>query len=165
MRISAEKEVLVLRFNNYKKWNFIEEHRKILDEFGDVWILKGGRPITSKRIQEVMDGGEGILILKEPKNDGGKYYMSSIIEVKTGKPHVDMKYPSYYDQMVDDYDCFAVESLTGTWIHIRKLINMNDADISHFHLISNGKELESVLASTRSSMLFVVSDSDLTIKE
>jgi|GEM_PF-2017642 hypothetical protein len=165
MKISKGKEILVLRFNNYKSWNFIEEHQKLIEANGDVWILKGGRPITATRINEIMEDGVGFLVLKEPKKDGGNYYIASIDKIVTDDPTPGMKYPSYYNDMLYDYDCLAIESLYGTWIHIKEIVPLSNEVIKHLHLLSNNKLLDPVLSSTRSSMLFAMPDIELSIKE
>lgn len=124
--------------------------------------MKGGKSLPERRIQKIMDNG-GVLILKEPKSNGGKYYITSILEMKNGIVNNEMVYPSYYDEMVNDYDCIAIDSLDGTWIKINYLNVIDDLALNHIRLVSNKMPLDEVMASTRSTLLYVESDMDIEL--
>ena len=41
--IENDTLMLLFRFSNYKKYNFIEEHKVFLKEKGYVWMMKMGK--------------------------------------------------------------------------------------------------------------------------
>ncbi len=161
MIIEAGHRILVLRFNNYKEWNFIEEHRKLLKKHNYVWILKAGKPINISTMKNIIDEG-GHLILKEPKNDGGRFYYMHILEFNNGMPQKEYIYPEYYKNMLENEECYILESLEGTWLKIDVVCEINH-QVEHLKLISNGKRLDETLLKTRSSLLYVNTAEDIEI--
>ena len=101
MELKKGTSVLVIRFNNYGKYDFIKEHQRLIDANGYTWMFKVGRPIQGPKMDAVMRQG-GYLILKAPKASGNGYYLTKILASKTGKKPSDCVYPSYYQMMVDD---------------------------------------------------------------
>ena len=47
------KKVIVLRINCYRDYDFIAEHNKIVDKQGGVWLLKIGRKIPERRLEDL----------------------------------------------------------------------------------------------------------------
>ncbi len=160
MKINKDAKILVLRFNNYKKYKFIDEHSKILESNKSVWLLKGGKAINSKTMDNILSEG-GHIILKEPKKDGGKYYYVHAREFYNGKNKETFAFPCYYNEMIDDYNCIYMEKLEGTWINIDFIKEFNG--VKNLKLISNGKNVEDIIASTRSSLIYAQSNLELVI--
>ena len=79
MILKANSKVLVLRFNNYKKWNFIEEHTRILNSTKYVWILKAG-----KYIKEQKDYADRKVVecYSRTHRSNGKYNSNIVIMVR-----------------------------------------------------------------------------------
>ena len=161
MILKANSKVLVLRFNNYKKWNFIEEHTRILNSTKYVWILKAGKYIKEHQIEDVLRNG-GNLILKEPKKDGGKYYYLHICDFYNGNVEDEFNFPQYYYEMLDDYEYYTMEELSGTWIKVDYLKQLENG-LDRLRLISNDKGLDETISSTRSALLYAYSNTDIEI--
>ena len=159
MQIKANQKMLLLRYSNYKKYNFIDEHRKILAEEGTVWMLKIGKNIPEYKLKEIYAEG-GLLILRSPKADGSKYYAIEVTSCFNGEPDFEMIFPEYYETMLDDEDMWTMDSLQGTWFKVTSIKELPEEVSSHFSLLSNGKMIEDVLNSTRSSMIYIKSDID-----
>ena len=159
MQIKANEKMLLLRYSNYKKFNFIEEHQKTLAAEGTVWMLKIGKKIPETKLKDIYEHG-GVLILRSPKASGSKYYAAQIKKCFNGEPDFEMLYPEYYETMLDDDDMWTMDSLEGTWFQVTAVKELSEDAAFHFFLISNGKPVEEVLSSTRSSMIYIKSDKD-----
>lgn len=160
MILKAEKTSLLLRINNYKNKDFIEEHNKIIQKYGYVWMLKAGRKLVQSKLDTVMNDS-AVLILKAPKKTGGGYFYTSINEYCIGKERPDMIYPDYYKELIDDEVYWQVESLDGTWLKIGEIKSLPEEKVSKLKLLSNGKLVCDVVGTTMSATLYVKSDVDL----
>lgn len=156
MTIEANKAMLLIRYNNYKKTDFIEEHNKVIASNGYVWMLKTGKTIVEAKLKKVLEETD-ILLLRAPKKDGGKYYITNIEEYRYGDSEAGMKFPKYYKNLVEDEALWEIDSLSGTWLKIGPIREMPKEVVSKFQLISNNKNIEDVINSTRSATLYVIS--------
>ncbi len=159
MKIEANKEILVIRFTQYKNVDFIDEHSKIVKEKNSVWILKVGRMIPQKSIERVI-GGSKVVVLKAPKKAGGKYYIASIKGYHNGLPKSGFDYPKYYDEMLDSSYEYTLE---GTWICVETIQEIDDSILDHLLMEKNRNRLVDVINSTRTSVLYAISDEELDI--
>lgn len=162
MVIEANKAVLLIRYNNYKKTDFILEHNKIVSDKGYVWMLKAGRKLVESKLLKVINE-TGVVILKAPKNSGGNYYYAKIQDYRFGIQSRDMISPDYYKILVDDESLWQIESLDGTWLKIGEIKPLSINVIERFKLISNGKKVDDVIRSTMSSTLYIQNDRDTTL--
>lgn len=162
MQISMETKMLVMRYADFHEYDFIAEHKNIIVSNGNVWLLKIGKIIPQTKIDELYQEG-GVLLLKGPKASGGKYYALQVVDIHTGTPNKNMVYPKYYEKIVLDENMWAVESLFGNWFKVSNIIEVPSDMIGHIFLASNRKNVEDVLSSTRSSMVYVVSDKELML--
>lgn len=152
---TMEKEIiLLLRYNRYKRSNFIEAHQKIINEKGSVWMLKIGKRLPMISLQSIMDGSRTI-ILKAPKRDGGQFYKLDLIDFHNGDVLSSFCYPKYYEEMVEDENFWLLESLSGTWLKVNNIIQLSDADINSLRLVSNDKLAKDILNRSRSAVLYV----------
>lgn len=159
MKIKAGEKLLVLRFNNYKDYDFIEEHKRIIGTDGIVWILKLGKPVPDKTLNNILLGSAG-LILKAPKSLGGKYYYCQMLDAQNMKPKDGMNYPAYYKELLED---MFWHSMDGTWIKVNEFIELNEEVISGLKLVSNDHRLDDVLSMTRTTMLYAYSERTIKI--
>ena len=164
MVIEAGKVMLLLRYNNYKKTDFIEEHNKVSRKNGYVWMLKAGRKLVENKLKNVMEESS-IIILKAPKNAGGEYYFTELLEFRYGKQQEKNDSPEYYASLVDDERLWQIDSLDGTWLKIGKIRPLNKQIVDELKLISNDKMVQEVVSSTMSSTLYVCVDKDITLSE
>lgn len=162
MIITQKKKMLLLRFSNYKHFDFVSEHKKVLSENGYVWMLKIGKRIPDKRLTEVFNEPSA-LILKAPKDAGGKYYVAVVERTVNSSPTDGMVYPAYYNELIDDENMWIADSLDGTWFCIVSMEQLPDEMVSHLRLSSNDKAVEDVLSKTRSATVYVYSEDDIEL--
>lgn len=153
MKADEKKKILVLRFSDYKKYDFIQEHRNIIEREGATWFLKLGKPVPQKTLEEILAGSKG-LILKAPKVQGGKYFYCKMLDAQNTKPNSVMVYPDYYHELMEDMFWFSFE---GTWIKVDGFRELKDDEISKLRLVSNDRLLSEVLQQTRTTMLYAYS--------
>lgn len=159
MNIVAKEKLLVLRFSIYKKYDFIYEHELIIQREGAVWLLKLGKKVTNRALEDIMNSSCG-LILKAPKAYGGKLYYCRMLDAKNMTPTEDMLYPQYYNELVQDMFWF---SLDGTWIKVDSFVELDENTVSKLRLVSNDKPLEEVFMQTRTTTLYAYSTEDIIL--
>lgn len=157
MVIRKADKILVLRFKNYKRFDFISEHEKVAEKEGRVWLFKLGANVPAQKLQEILADSRG-LILKSPKASGGKYYYCKMIDAVNTSPNSEMVYPEYYKFLMKDMFWL---SLNGTWICVNSFHEIKPAFASKLRLISNDRPLDEVIAQTRTTMLYVYASEDL----
>lgn len=154
VKAMKKEKILLLRYNRYKMSDFIEAHRHIIDKNGFVWMLKIGKRLPALSLQSILDGSKTI-ILKAPKGDGGQFYKLDLLDYHNGDALNDFCYPEYYEEMVEDEEVWMLDSLSGTWLKVKNIVQLSDADINKLRLISNDKLANDVLNCTRSAVLYV----------
>lgn len=157
INFETDKCILVLRVNDFAHYSFTEEHRKVINDIGNVWMLKVGRGLAETSVRKVMEDG-GKLIIKEPKKSGNHYYACSISEIYEGAWKSDMVRPSYYDELA-----MSGVSLKGTWLKIEGMELIDDKNLADFTLIKGGKKMTDIISCTRSPILFVQRKTDKAI--
>lgn len=100
MKILKDTNMLLFRFRSYGKNNFIESHKKILNEKKYVWMLKLGKRTSTEKLRDILDEG-GWLILRAPKSEGSKSFIARYVAFSENEPE-DMIYPEYYQEIIDD---------------------------------------------------------------
>ena len=126
----------------------------MIQQHGNVWMLKTGKMIPDQKMASIILNN-GFLALRAPKADGSKYYFASVIDAFNGPCKKDMIYPLYYEEMLNDEDMWAVDSLEGSWFKINKILEIQPQLVGNFYLVSNGKRVEDVLSSSRTSVTYV----------
>ena len=162
MVVDAGKSALLLRYNNYKGTDFIEEHNKVVSVNGYVWMLKAGRKLVENKLNKIM-GESALLILKAPKSSGGDYYYAQIAGYRYGGQLEKKESPSYYEKLVDDEKLWQIDSLDGTWLKIGEIKPLAKTVVDELKLVSNNKSVMDVINSTMSSSLYVCSDKRITL--
>lgn len=161
MVIQANTRMLLIRYCNYKKLSFIDEHRKVLSKEGFVWMMRLGKTINPQKIQDVLDDG-GHLILKAPKKDGDQYYICRFTSISDKLPEGGLYSPKYYvelireEQFVDSsFQFFRVISITP----------IPKEELDKLTLQLNGKKVNTVVKETRTSFMYVQNDKVMTFEE
>lgn len=157
MKICANEKLLVLRFSTYKNYDFIEEHRKVINTVGSVWMLKIGKPVPNNTLAEIQSSSAG-LILKAPKAAGGKYYYSKMIDSFNSMPTDGMEFPRYYEQLMEDMYWLSMD---GTWIRVDEFVELTKEEVLELKLLSNNRPLDEVLSQTRTTMLYAYASADI----
>ena len=150
----ANRKILLLRYSNYRRYDFISCHNELAKKNGSVWMLKAGKQIPETSVNSVIADG-GLVVLKAPKSCGGNFYATRILDFFNGSPKDGMVYPDYYRQMEKDEQMWFLASLTGSWFKIAELEELSGEDASRLHLVSNGKSAIDVLNSTRTAVMYV----------
>ena len=164
MNVENGTKMILIRYNIYKNNDFISEHKLILSAQEHVWILKTGKEIPETKLHAYVGDG-GYLVLRSPKSQGGNYYLAHVVDSYNGEPKRDMKYPDYYHEMIDDEKLWMIDSLAGTWFKVNKIERINDSTVSKLRLISNGKNVDEVIRTTRSTTMYITCDSTFDSQE
>lgn len=158
--IKAGKLVMVMRFKNHKSFDFIKEHKKLEEEYGNVWMLKAGKKIPKAKIDSVIGDG-GSLVLRASKESGKGLFFAKILETYEGEPTKEMIYPEYYADLVSDNDFWSLDSLEGTWLRVCDIQSIDEDKLNEVKLISNGRKIVEALNSSMTSVLYAKSDVDI----
>ena len=134
------KKVIVLRINCYRDYDFIAEHNKIVDKQGGVWLLKIGRKIPERRLEDLIETS-GILVLKADKRHGGVYFETKLFEYYYGDPSESMYHPDYYDELINVLSYTRDVSVNGTWLLIGKISKMEEERIRRLTLEKTGEPI------------------------
>lgn len=79
----CKSKMMLFRYKSFKKYDFIEEHRRVIDDCGYTWILKMGQQVPDKSIKDIIKAS-GVLLLRAPKAEGGKLYACKIVDFLSG---------------------------------------------------------------------------------
>lgn len=161
MKIPANKCIMTIRYTQYRNIDFITEHKKLVDRFGSVWMLKVGRKIPIVSLEEVARES-GIIILKAPKVAGGQFYIAPLISYHNGMPLKDFNYPEYYEDMIDSQKEYEI-TLDGTWLEIGIISPLPADALNSMLMKKSGKKLLDVIGSTRTSIMYAVCESELVL--
>lgn len=159
MKIEKNKKMLLFRYNNYKKTDFITAHRDVLNENGYVWMLKIGKKTSVDKIKKVMSDG-GYLILRAPKADGSLSYITHFTEISEDEPD-DFAYPEYYDTFLTGEDSFQFESSSKQWFKLDMIKQLDEKETDKLILALNGKKVNEVIATTMTAVMFISCDEDI----
>lgn len=159
MTIHTEQKCLVLRVNNFQNYSFVEEHKRTIEQTGYVWMVKLGKMLSDKSLEEIIECG-GHLILKTPKKQNEAYYYAHLVEFMNGTSPKEAVFPDYYAEIAQQE---GMTEITGTWLKVDCIYPIENEKVEHFVLASNGKKLTDIVGVTRTSYLFVVSNCNLTL--
>lgn len=160
MLIKRDQPILVMRVNEFRSYSFIEEHCRVIKHYGEAWMLKIGKTIPERSLLSIHEAGS-VLLLRTPKKTGGKWYASHFVDFHFGAADKSMIYPEYYHELQASIDEL---SLTGTWLKIDHLEEIDQCLLEHFSLIANKHSLVDVVNSTRTAYLYAKSDADIELK-
>lgn len=161
MKIKKNTNMLLFRFGNYKKNDFIESHMKVIDKDGYVWLLKLGKRTSIDRLNEILNAG-GWIVLRSPKADGSKSYIARFSEFSEEEPS-DMIYPSYYNDILgdDSDDGYYEGSRVCQWFRVDMIKPIEETSV--FIMSKTGKAVDEVIETTRTAVMFVKNISDISI--
>lgn len=164
MIIEKDTDMLLFRYSNYKRNDFISEHHKILTDEGFVWMLKLGKRSSIEKLRSIKDSG-GWLLLRAPKAEGSKSYVARFIEISEEEPE-DMCYPAYYNDILDgieDNYMFLSEP-AYQWFKLVLLEPMQEEDAEKIVVSKSKKKLDDVISTTRTAVMFVKNDSPIEVR-
>lgn len=157
MIIQENSDMLLFRYSNYRRTDFIEEHKKVIKEAGYTWLLKAGKKSDMSKLNSIKDAG-GAFVLKSPVKDGNKYYICSFSEVSCDEPYDDT-YPNYYHDFLDD----NYEFDGGQWFKVKGLRELPSKYIESLLLKKTRAKVVDVLPTTRTAVMFIVNDTAIEL--
>lgn len=157
MIIIPNTKILFFRFSNYKNYDFIQEHKKILKENGYVWMLKAGKRSSIDKIRRVQQDG-GWMVLRSPKSNGSVSYIANFSDITEDDPK-DECIPAYYIKLLDDenLDLNCVNS-THQWFRLKSIESLDQSISDNLVLDTSGKRLVDTIGTTRTAVMFVHND-------
>lgn len=164
MLITANTEMLLFRFNNYKKHSFIKQHRAVLEKYGYVWMLKIGKRSSIEKIQSIINNG-GWLVLRSPKADGSISYIAKFTEISEEEP-IEPIYPEYYNEIlnIDDEDTdFYNPNAVYQWFKLEKIKELCEEDARNLVVSKTGKQVNEVIGTTRTAVMFIQNCKQITV--
>lgn len=160
MIIKKDSRFLFIKLLDYKEYNFVEEHQKVINKEGYVWVLKLGRKINKKMMEELKDFN-GDIIFKSSKRNGNKYYYCHVVnEAKVNKnPLV----PQYYLELLD-YEGYTLDDAleNGDWFKIDSIKEIPDNMIKNIKSIRSGNDL-TISSKARSPYVYMTNTENIQI--
>ena len=160
MKIKANTPMMVFRYNNYQKKNFILEHSEVLKKNDYVWMLKSGKKSSEEKISNVLENG-GYMILKAPKAEGGETYIAKFVET-TEKTPKDKNYPKYYENILYETK-YSYRETFSQWFKVVKISKLDYNNIDKLVLLKGKKPLSEILNNCMTAVMFVENVSDMEI--
>lgn len=139
LNIEKGRDILCMRFLNVGGYDCIDEHLKIMDKKGYVWLGKIGNKPTDKALNKMLEDDSKFILLKEPQNayickfeaysenmpeEGGysSYYKTEILPER----EFSLCFKLVYIKKVEDMStlsCVVVKSSRAQILEIAKKIN------------------------------------------
>lgn len=158
MVIKENTNMLLFRFRDFGKYDFIDTHREFIEKNGYVWLLKIGKKTSSERLSEIQREG-GWMILRSPKADGGKSYVVKFVSFTEETPN-DGMFPEYYEEVINSEDFWEA---TCQWFKIDRIISLSDEFSKTLVMAKTQKPIDEVIGATRTAVMFVKNVSPITI--
>lgn len=164
MIVKKETPALFLRVSNYGNYDFIKEHKKILDEKGYVWFLKMGRMMNQKIITEIIEKG-GLLIMKSPVKSGSHFYLCKLVENKVPVNKNEIVYPKYYNEIFE-YENYQFEDFLhdGYWYKITSMEEISGQELYNFIFYKNKRMVTPKAIYSRVVNFYLESKKDFELK-
>lgn len=162
MKIKRETPVLFVRISDYKKYNYVEEHKKVLDKNGYVWLLKIGKKSNENFVKKVLENGGGLIIKSTAKHGHNFYYCT----FTTNKVDDSLLYPDYYNEIFDD-EYYDLEELkkSCSWFKIEKMVPLSEEQVKKFVVIKTRRNLLECGTMFRVNQMYLEADEDIIINE
>lgn len=159
MHIKSNSNLLLFRYSDYRNYDFITEHREIIDRYGAVWMMKIGRKSNPAKVQAVIEDG-GFLILRAPKSKQGKYYIAHFESVMDEVPKETHLMPDYYARLKAD----ALSDISSAqYFYIRSIEPLPSHLVSDIVLQKTSEYVEDVIVKTRTAVMFVTNTHDFQL--
>lgn len=162
MIIKKDTEMLLFRYSNFSKHDFLPELENVLKEKGAVWMLKAGKRSSLSRLEKIRENG-GWLVLRAPKADGSKSYIAKYTEVSEDDP-TDGCYPEYYDDIIyGDDEKFLDITPTFQWFKLILIKELSEKEADKLVVAKTEKSVNEVIVTTRTAVMFIKNSTDINI--
>lgn len=146
------KNVIVLRVNSYKGYDFVEEHNRVIaDE--KVWVLKLGKLIPEWRLIKIKEE-RGFVVFRTDKKHGSRFYIAKLVDYRVGEPNDQMIYPKYYSEMIDDLSYSMDISDSGTWLQVERIYEMSSEQINALVMNNSNEKVSTLFERCSSSFVY-----------
>lgn len=154
IEIQRDTEMLLFRYRDYGKTDFITEHLKVIQSSGHVWMLKIGKKTSENKLNQILASG-GWLILRAPKAKGSKSYIAQFTDFSDEEPE-DMVYPEYYNTILEDDEGEYYGSHTVyQWFCLKSIMPIPAKDSEALVLSKTNKNVNDVIGTTRTAVMYV----------
>lgn len=160
MKLKQETPMMLFRYNNYQKKDFIMEHKQVIKENGFVWMLKSGKKSSVDKIKCVMENG-GYILLKAPKSDGGTLYIAKCIEFSENNPEASY-YPKYYRDILEESH-YSYRETFSQWFKIKSIKKLDTEILKKFVLIKGKKSVDDLLSNCMTAVMFVENETEIEV--
>lgn len=151
MILKRNTPVLFLRLSNFKNNDFVLEHKKIILNNGMTWMLKLGRKIDKKYLEEIIKCNSG-LIIKESGKENFNFYFCKLESIKYDNSSIFPEY--YYDYLEDQYYDLDYAIKEGNWFKITEIIKIDEYDVDKFIISSTKTPLKRLAINSRAPYSF-----------
>ena len=151
MIIPPNTNMLLFRYNNYARTNFITEHKLIIDNCDYVWMMRLGKRTSPEKLRRVTEDG-GYIVLKAPKKNGDHYYLAHYMDVVSELPDDSAHMPAYYSKLIEEGYLF------DTGIQVFRVDYIDEIPLKQtacLKLHLNGKPVSEVIQQTRTAVMFI----------
>ena len=152
MEFKNNQQFLFLRMSNFDKYDFIDEHTKIINEHGYVWILKTGRKIDKKYLKELIKSESGIII-KKPSRTDDKLYYCKLENIDYDNSEM---FPEYYYDFLT-YNGFKISDINhdnSCWFKISSITPIPSDITKDLVVTKNNNSLLNAAINSRAPYIF-----------
>ena len=121
-----DHEYLVMKLGNIKGIDFLNEHQRIIDEYGYVDLARAGR-----RFLDFSRLEEPYFFIKESLSAGNRIFKAFIGKDIKGEKRV----PQYYEQL---------DLGNASWVRITKIETVDKDRFLSEHTLKNGNEIKAL---------------------
>ena len=152
MNLKEDTPLLFLRLGSFMGFDTIDEHRKVINDKGFVWMLKIGRKINESYLEDIIKNNAGIILKKSSKNDKKLYY-AKLDSINYDNSNV---FPEYYYDFLSEYG-YKISDLNKSncnWFKVTDIYELNSSESNKIIVSKNGKSLEESAANSRTPYIF-----------
>lgn len=159
MIIPPNTSMLLFRYNDYARTDFIWEHKEVIKNNGYVWMMRLGKRISSEKLNRVTESG-GFVVLKSPKKKGDHYHLAHYQDTVSDVPDDFEHMPSYYSKLIQDG--YLVDTGVQAF-KIEYIREMTEGQVACLRLCLNGKPVNKVIKETRTAVMFIENNEQIEI--
>ncbi len=148
---------VVMRFADslFNGVNTIQEHRKVIDRRGAVWVAKVGKPLAQYKIgilrEQIRQGIPTYLFLVQRLGRVYSWTRATLVELgRTVGDDQQAMIPSYYRAA-------NIVGMAEMWFKVSDLVKAPAAQVRQLHVVSSGRPIAETLAGSMAAMFMVAS--------
>lgn len=158
--IKKETGMLLFRYSNYRKFRFIDEHKKIIQQSKYVWMMKMGKKTSLDKIKGIIERG-GYIVFKAPVADGNLFYLGRFTDFSEELPDDELHMPKYYAEIVEDINFWDAPT---QFFKLVDLVPLDEKYALTLRLEKNKKKVLDVINETRTAVMFIENETEIDVK-